>query len=88
MIPILIKVIRLTQPILERNNSQLFALLLSAKFAFDIKANEDKLFRETYLKNTEKSLLDLTRLTVLADNGIGAYTDYFTRYRELYSEKM
>lgn len=55
---------------------------------FDIKANEDKLFRETYLKNTDKSLLDLTRLTVLADNGIGSYTDYFTRYRELYSEKM
>lgn len=50
----------------------------------DVKACEDKLFRESFLQDSLKSLLDLTRLSVLADDGQGSYTDYFTRYRELY----
>uniref|UniRef100_A0A7C3EE73 DUF2344 domain-containing protein n=1 Tax=Gracilinema caldarium TaxID=215591 RepID=A0A7C3EE73_9SPIR len=50
----------------------------------DVKACEDKLFRESFLQDSRKSLLDLTRLSVLADDGQGGYTDYFTRYRELY----
>jgi len=50
----------------------------------DVKASEDKLFRESFLKDSKNSLLDLTRLSVLADNGKDGYTDYFTRYKELY----
>ena len=50
----------------------------------DIKADEDKQFRATFLQNPHASILDLTRLTVLADDGLGGYTDYFTRYRNLY----
>jgi radical SAM superfamily enzyme YgiQ (UPF0313 family) len=53
----------------------------------DIKASDDKKFRENFVCNSDTSLLDLTRIMVLADDGTGSYTDYFTRYRILYPEE-
>ncbi|AEJ19530.1 TIGR03936 family radical SAM-associated protein [Gracilinema caldarium] len=51
----------------------------------DVKSSDDKHFRESFLHDPTKSLLDLTRITVLADDGLGSYTDYFTRYKNLYA---
>ena len=50
----------------------------------DVKADEDKLFRESMLKSESKSLLDLTRIAVLANDGQGNGIDYFIRYKALY----
>ncbi|WP_304222705.1 TIGR03936 family radical SAM-associated protein [Gracilinema caldarium] len=52
----------------------------------DIPAHEDKQFREYFLKDNTKSLLDITRISVLAKDDKGGYTDYFTRYKELYPD--